>query len=112
MNKQPSNQQPGGQQQLRQAGGQTDPARQQQQFQAGGGGNLAGQIRENMQVIGVDNAPVGLVHRVEGDRIKLERSAETGRHSYLSIENVQAIEGNKVRLGVTASAAEKLATQA
>lgn len=65
-------------------------------------------IREHMKVIGADGVHVGTVDRIEDDRIKLSRSdSEDGRHHYLSLGLVAAVEGEAVRLSAsTANAAE------
>ena len=39
---------------------------------------MAGEIREDMQVLGSDGGMIGRVDGVTGDRIKLKRSAEAG----------------------------------
>jgi hypothetical protein len=59
-------------------------------------------IREHMQVIGADGAPIGTVDHVEGDRIKLVR-ADSGighddHHHYIPRGLVAEVEGDKVRL--------------
>ena len=79
--------------------------RQQQQFdsgtrQAGGGGqsgSFAAQIREHMEVVDADDARIGTVDHLDGDRIKLTRDA-SGEHRYLPLSQVAGIEGDRVRL--------------
>ena len=39
---------------------------------------MAGEIREDMQVLGSDGGMIGRVDGVSGERIKLKRSADTG----------------------------------
>ena len=67
-------------------------------------------IREHMQVIGADGAPVGTVDHVEGDRIKLTKAASgfgshEGHHHYISRGLVADIEGDVVRLSANADVA-------
>lgn len=92
--------------QASQAGQQNSP-RQQQQFdagrqQAGGSGGdqrLASQIREHMDVVDQNEAHVGTVDHVDGDRIKLTRSSSgSGEHQFIPLSQVAGIEGDKIRL--------------
>ena len=67
-------------------------------------------IREHMQVIGADGAPIGLVDRVEDDRIKLVKSASgeghhEGHHHYIRGDLVADIEDDVVRLSADADVA-------
>ncbi len=59
-------------------------------------------IREHMKVIGADGAPVGIVDKVEGNRIKLIRAdsgiAHTDHHHYIAKGLVAEVEGDTVRL--------------
>jgi hypothetical protein len=67
--------------------------------------NLAG-IREHMEVIGADGVHVGIVDRVEDNRIKLARSdSEDYRHHFIDAGLVAEIEGNKLRLSANADVA-------
>lgn len=88
-----------GQQQDQQ--GQQRLNEQQQQRQGGGGANLS-QIREHMEVVGSDGAPVGTVDKVEGNRIKLTKSGNGGghgdHHHYIDASSIASVEGNKVCL--------------
>ncbi len=62
-------------------------------------------IREHMEVVDVDGAPVGRVDGVEGDRIKLTKSdSADGKHHFLDKSQVAAVDGNKVKLSQKASA--------
>ncbi len=72
----------------------------------------ASQIKEHMEVIGADGAPVGVVDGVEGDRIKLTKKSSSalvaegdgehsGHHHYIPLGLVADIEGDKVRLSAT-----------
>ena len=59
-------------------------------------------IREHMKVIGADGAPIGIVDRIEGNRIKLIRH-DSGvgheEHHHFSPRGLVAeIEGDTVRL--------------
>ena len=72
-------------------------------------------IREDMVVIGADGARVGVVDKVEGERIKLtkadssvqlegaEGGAHAGHHHYISLGLVAGVEGDQVRLSATAA---------
>jgi hypothetical protein len=69
------------------------------------------QIREGMEIIGADGAPVGTVDRVEGKRIKLTRAdsglgSHQGHHHFLSLGLVAGVEGDRVRLSANADVAE------
>ena len=60
------------------------------------------QIKEHMEVVGSDGAHVGMVDKVEGDRIKLTKKdsggSQSDQHRYVSGSSVASIEGNRVRL--------------
>ena len=63
-------------------------------------------IREHMEVIGADGVHVGIVDRLENNRIKLARSdSEDYRHHFIDAGLVVAIEGNKLRLSTSADEA-------
>ena len=66
-------------------------------------------IREHMEVIGADGVHVGTVDRVEGDRIKLTKSEQSGTHEghhhFISRGLVAEVEGDKVRLSANANVA-------
>ncbi len=70
------------------------------------------EIKEGMEVIGADGVHVGVVDRVESDRIKLARRENTGAHAdhHHYIENgfVAGVEGDKVRLSANADVAVTL----
>lgn len=60
-------------------------------------------IREHMEVIGADGVHVGIVDKVEGNRIKLTRKdsgegSHKGHHHYIDRGLVAGVEGDKVRL--------------
>jgi hypothetical protein len=68
------------------------------------------QVKEHMNVIGADGAPVGVVDHVEGDRIKLTKSSSpggqhAGHHHYLPKGLIASVEGNTVRLSANADVA-------
>ena len=70
--------------------------------------NLTG-IREHMEVIGADGVHVGIVDRVEDNRIKLARSdSEDYRHHFIDAGLVAEIDGNKLRLSTNADVAVSL----
>lgn len=54
----------------------------------------AAHIREHMEVIGSDGRHIGVVDRVEGDRIKLTKSdpAAGGEHRYIGLDQVEAVD--------------------
>jgi hypothetical protein len=64
-------------------------------------------IREHMEVIGADGGHVGTVDRVEGERIKLARNdpGSGGQHHYIALGFVADVEGDRVRLSMTAALA-------
>jgi hypothetical protein len=67
-------------------------------------------IKEHMEVIGADGVHVGMVDKVEGDRIKLTRKdsgegAHKGHHHYIDRGLVAGVEGDKVRLSATGAIA-------
>jgi hypothetical protein len=66
-------------------------------------------IREHMEVIGADGVHVGVVDRVENNRIKLARSDnEDHRHHFIDAGLVAEVEGNKLRLSANAAVAVTL----
>lgn len=70
----------------------------------------AGQIKEHAQVIGADGAPVGVVDRVEGNRIKLTKASSgqgshEGHHHFISLDLVAEVEGDTVRLSANGDVA-------
>jgi hypothetical protein len=63
-----------------------------------------------MEVIGADGVHVGMVDKVEGDRIKLTKrdsgeGAHKGHHRYIDRGLVAGVEDNKVRLSSTRAVA-------
>ncbi len=65
-------------------------------------------IREHMEVTGSDGGHVGTVDHVEGQRIKLTRTDPDaqGRHHYIHLDSVAAVEDGVVRLNRTAAQAK------
>ncbi len=55
----------------------------------------ASQIREHMEVLGPDGSHVGVVDKVEGNRIKLTKNdpASGGEHRYVEMDQVATIDG-------------------
>ncbi len=55
----------------------------------------ASQIQEHMEVLGADGSHVGVVDKVEGDRIKLTRNdpSSGGEHRYIEMDQVASIDG-------------------
>ena len=72
-------------------------------------------IREHMEVIDAEGAPVGKVDHVEGDRIKLTRDSSSagigsheGHHHFIPKGLVAEVEGDRVRLSAKADALESI----
>ena len=71
------------------------------------------EIREHMQVIDAEGAPIGRVDSLEGDRIKLTRDSSgmgshEGHHHFIPRGLVADIEGDTVRLSARADALESI----
>lgn len=72
------------------------------------------EIREHMQVVDAEGAPVGKVDHVEGDKIKLTRSSTSagvqgqGQHHFIPKGLVADVEGDTVRLSARADALESI----
>jgi hypothetical protein len=71
------------------------------------------EIREHMQVIDAEGAPIGKVDGLEGDRIKLTRDSSgmgshEGHHHFIPRGLVANIEGDTVRLSARADALEAI----
>jgi hypothetical protein len=67
-------------------------------------------VREHMKVIGADGAPVGVVDKVEGGRIKLTKDSSgeghhEGHHHYIPGDLIAEIEGDEVRFSANADVA-------
>ncbi len=74
-------------------------------------------VKEHMQVIGADGAPVGTVDKVEGGRIKLTKKdsgegSHKGHHHFIDGSLVADIEGDKVRLSANADVAVTMEQEA
>jgi len=67
----------------------------------------ASQIKEHMEVVGVDGTHVGTVDHLDGaDQIKLTRSdSADGQHHYLAVDLVERVD-DKVHLKVPAKDAQ------
>jgi hypothetical protein len=66
-------------------------------------------IREKMEVFGADNVYVGMVDRVEYGEIKLARKdSPDGKHHMISLDSVEATDGNKVMLSQTSEQARQM----
>ena len=76
-------------------------------------GNAA-QVKEHMEVVGSDGQHVGTVDHMDGDRIKLTRKDDPDgsgqHHHYISASSIASVEGNKVKLNMTAQQAKSQAT--
>jgi hypothetical protein len=73
--------------------------------------NAVTEIREHMKVIGKDGAHVGIVDRVEGNRIKLTRkdspAGHQDHHHFIDRALVGSVEGDVVKLSLNADAVPK-----
>lgn len=69
-------------------------------------------IKPDMEVIGADGVPVGIVAGVESGRIRLKRKDQFGDDSkqdrYIETGFVAGVEGSKVRLSANADIAVTL----
>jgi hypothetical protein len=62
-------------------------------------------ICEHMEVVDANGQHVGIVEKVEGDRIKLsKKDALDPQHFFLDKSQVAGVEGNKVKLSQKVSA--------
>jgi hypothetical protein len=62
-------------------------------------------ICEHMEVVDANGQHVGIVDKVEGDRIKLtKKDALDPQHLFLDKSQVAGVEGNKVKLSQKVSA--------
>ena len=63
------------------------------------------EIWEHMEVVDANDQHVGIVEKVEGERIKLiEKDALDPRHPFVDKSQVAGIEGNKMKLSQKVSA--------
>ena len=73
---------------------------------------MIGKVNESMEVVGADGVFIGRVDSVEGNRIKLVKSDGFGKHTkhhhYIDMSLVASVEGEKVRLSISADAAVAL----
>lgn len=91
-----------------QSGGVQAGSGQTQQYQnaagqQGGGGSGAGrfadQIAKHQEVVDAQGNHVGTIDHIDGDRIKLTKAdSADGQHHYVSLSQVDGIEGGRVRL--------------
>jgi hypothetical protein len=62
-------------------------------------------ICEHMEVVDADGQHIGIVEKVEGDRIRLtKKDALDHQHLFLDKSQVAGVEGNKVKLSQKESA--------
>ena len=73
------------------------------------------EIREHMQVIDAEGAPVGVIDHIEDNRIKLTRTSSSagvgdhaGHHHFIPKGLVADVEGDIVRLSARADALESI----
>ena len=70
-------------------------------------------IKEDMTVIGADGVHIGTVDHLDGERIKLTKADSVdGKHHYLPVGLVAAVEGDTVRLSANAANAIELFEEA
>jgi hypothetical protein len=75
--------------------------------------NIRNNIEEHMEIIGADGVHVGIVDKVEGNRIKLTRNdpdhgnmaGHEGHHHYLDLGLAADVEDGKLRLSANANVA-------
>ena len=78
----------------------------------------ATQIKEHAEVVGADGVHLGTVDHLDGDRIKLTKSdspqfeGQGGKHHYIPLGLVAAIEDGTVRLSANADVAFDLFEEA
>ena len=65
-------------------------------------------IVEHTPVVGSDDGPVGTVDHLDGQRIKLTRTdpEAQGRHHFIHVDSIDAVENGKVRLNRTSAQAK------
>ncbi|MEO5971944.1 MAG: DUF2171 domain-containing protein [Sphingomicrobium sp.] len=70
---------------------------------------MLGQVREQMEVVGSDEQPVGTVDRVAGDRIILTKSdpESGGAHHSLPCTMISRVDGERVMLDVASDKAKQ-----
>ncbi len=73
----------------------------------------ASQIKEHAEVIGADGVHIGVVDRVEGGRIKLQKAdsgggSHEGHHHFIDLGLVSGVEGDRVRLSANGDVAVTL----
>lgn len=69
---------------------------------------LLGQIREHMEVVGSDGKKIGKVDKVRGDHIVLTKEdSDDDRHHSITCTMIDTVEGDQVRLDVSAEEAKK-----
>jgi len=71
------------------------------------------QIKEHAEIIGADGVHVGMVDRIEGNRIKLTKAdsgqgGHAGHHHFVPLELVADVEDGTVRLSANADVAVTL----
>jgi hypothetical protein len=63
-------------------------------------------VKEHMTVVGSDGENVGTVDRCENGQIKLTKDG-SGKHRFVSMDSVDRVDGNQVRLKDKASSATR-----
>ncbi len=68
---------------------------------------MLGSVKEQMQVFGSDEQPVGTVDKVRGDRIILTKDGSPdGQHHSINLTMIDRVEGDRVMLGRSAEEAK------
>ena len=67
------------------------------------------QIREHMEVIGADGGHIGIVDKIEGERIKLTKTdrGSGGQHHFVPVSLVEEIDADAVRMSFRSELAEQ-----
>ena len=68
---------------------------------------MLGQVREHMEVFGSDEQSVGVVDKVQGDRIILTKDSQGGVHKSLGCTAIDRIEGDRLMLAHPADEAKR-----
>jgi hypothetical protein len=69
------------------------------------------QIKERMEVVGADGVHVGVIDRIDADRIKLAKKDKHGEHDthrYLPLSLAADIEGDRLRLSANGAVAVEM----
>jgi hypothetical protein len=82
------------------------PTLAQSQTRSAGLSYSPSDIREHAEVVGSDGRHVGTVDHIYGERIKLTKADSLdGQHHFLGLDTVASVDGNRVKLAVSADEA-------